>query len=292
MPRRVDIMFAGYLLCEAGGENDSSTTCNRVRRTLHPEVRAQRVSSLQAEPGLRTSRVPEGESSVTIDEGCSLPRLPGRAPSPPHASHSVSSVVDRSSPDYLLCEADSKKGSRPENSDPCGLPCSADRLTPLSAVQPAPARAHTKTGMLRVRPGAPHNLVDRSSPHYLLCEAGISADWDGTAGDSSGALNTPALSGAAGGVQNFTPCKFPRRPRGSYLAWRRAHLPRHDAWMRRDMTMYQELTLRELARDEMLRERFVYCVFCRALMIYAAVGHYYCPYQWLGVHEHARRASS
>ena len=54
--------------------------------------------------------------------------------------------------------------------------------------------------------------------------------------------------------------------------------------------MYHELTLRELARDEMLRERFVYCIFCRALMLYSALGVFYCPYQWLGMHEHARRA--
>jgi hypothetical protein len=88
-----------------------------------------------------------------------------------------------------------------------------------------------------------------------------------------------------------TPGSFPRRARGSFLAWRRAHLPRLDAFMRGDDETWRRLSDLELAREEMFRERFVYCICCRALMIHAALGHFYCPYQRAGVHEHARRAA-
>jgi hypothetical protein len=81
-----------------------------------------------------------------------------------------------------------------------------------------------------------------------------------------------------------------RGKKGSFLAWRSKHWPLHDAWMRGDYDRFRELRQQELAREEMYRERFVYCIICRALLIHSALGFYYCPYQNAGVHEHARRA--
>jgi hypothetical protein len=52
----------------------------------------------------------------------------------------------------------------------------------------------------------------------------------------------------------------------------------------------RELEQHDAARNEMFRERSVYCIYCRALLIHSAHGCYYCPYQFAGVHEHARRA--
>jgi hypothetical protein len=92
-------------------------------------------------------------------------------------------------------------------------------------------------------------------------------------------------------VLSSTPCSKPRPVKGSFLAWRRAHLPRIDAWLRGDLATWRELVDHDNAREEMFRERFVFCITCRALLIHAACGYYFCPYERAGVHAHAVNAA-
>lgn len=170
--------------------------------------------------------------------------------------------------ELLLCEAG-------PNADPGIISADYDAAAPAGA--PADGRRQRSAG-------------NRPSNDYLLCGAGRSGRSLRQVGLAERRYDQAPLHCLEPAQQNSTPCSFKVGTKGSWLAWRRAHLPLHDAWISGDPGLYQELKAQEIARDELFRERFVYCIFCRALMVYSAVGHFYCPYQWLGVHEHARRA--
>jgi len=86
-------------------------------------------------------------------------------------------------------------------------------------------------------------------------------------------------------------CSKSRSRKGSFIAWRAAHWPRINARLRDDIETWRELVDHDNAREEMFGERFVFCITCRALLIHAACGYYYCPYQRAGVHAHAVKAA-
>lgn len=110
-----------------------------------------------------------------------------------------------------------------------------------------------------------HNTL----PVYLLCEAAEVA----TELESAPNCTTPYRTAPS--------------PKGSWLAWRRAHLPQIDALLRGDMETYRDVGDRRAALEEIYAER---AVFCHALMIHQMAGVYACPYERARVHDHARKA--
>jgi hypothetical protein len=200
-----------------------------------------------------------------------------------------SALVDITS--YLLCEA-GRRG--------------ADALT----VEQRAAAQVLREGVSARKPDI-RSAQDLS--HNLLCEAGAQLwrnptheDLRGATFKSSGSpSSTVSVVAGVATVSSTTrssgDCSVsqavvdrstkPRSPKGSFIAWLSAHLPRIDAWLRGDVDTWRELVDHDAAREEMFGERLVFCITCRALLIHAKCGHYYCPYQRAGVHAHAVKAA-
>ncbi|MGH8011555.1 MAG: hypothetical protein ACREQ4_03510 [Candidatus Binataceae bacterium] len=66
----------------------------------------------------------------------------------------------------------------------------------------------------------------------------------------------------------------------------------YEAVRRGDMAAYHALRAQDSAINEALAEIATFCGFCGGLMLHAAAGIYYCPYERAGRHEFARRAIS
>lgn len=169
-------------------------------------------------------------------------------------------------------------------------------------------------------------LVDIMLTRYLLCEAGggrCATGGGGTPGASGCGSERARFAGASyasecnggnylfceadGGTRGATQCgrhaphylsartalhSGVKHTKGAFLAWRRAHWPIFDAFMRDDAATWRRLTDQELAREEFFSELAVFCIFCRALMIHVRGGYFYCPYHYAGVHGRARRSNT
>ena len=79
-----------------------------------------------------------------------------------------------------------------------------------------------------------------------------------------------------------------RKPRGSFLAWKKTHWPSFAALSAGDVSRYLDLCDARDERDRANLHLTKLCSHCGAVMIYRGCGIWTCPYEFSEAHELAR----